>query len=92
MLNELDDAASESSPATDEVIRKALQFPEDQRKRIVKALQASFPPSDGECELDEEWLAEIERRARAVDAGLTPTYSLAETIEFMNKVVADLEK
>lgn len=52
-----------------QVLREALQLPEDERAELVCGLIDSFGvPKDLE-RTDEEWIAEIERRARAAIAG-----------------------
>jgi putative addiction module component (TIGR02574 family) len=51
----------------DEVLKEALQLPEDERARVVAELLASLEP-DIETRDDEAWIAEVERRAQpAVD-------------------------
>jgi putative addiction module component (TIGR02574 family) len=50
-------------------LKEALELPEDERAELVCDLIDSFgaPPSSERT--DEEWIAEIERRARAAIAG-----------------------
>jgi putative addiction module component (TIGR02574 family) len=56
--------------AAAQVLREALELPEGERAGLVCDLLDSFgaPPSHSERS-DEEWIAEIERRARAAIAG-----------------------
>jgi putative addiction module component (TIGR02574 family) len=52
------------------VLREALELPEDERADLVCNLLDSFgAPSQSSERSDEEWTAEIERRARAAVAG-----------------------
>jgi putative addiction module component (TIGR02574 family) len=52
------------------ILKEALDLPEDERADLVCSLLDSFgaPPQSSERS-DEEWIAEIERRARAAMAG-----------------------
>ncbi|HSG39917.1 MAG TPA: addiction module protein [Thermoanaerobaculia bacterium] len=52
------------------LLRDALQLPEEDRAELALGLLDSLEPAVPKRELDdEEWLAEIERRARAALAG-----------------------
>jgi putative addiction module component (TIGR02574 family) len=54
----------------DELLRKALELQEPERARLVTHLLASLDPdSTTESLSDDEWIVEIERRARAALAG-----------------------
>jgi putative addiction module component (TIGR02574 family) len=56
--------------AAAQVLREALELPEDERAGLVCDLLDSFGvPSSHSERSDEEWIAEIERRARAAIAG-----------------------
>ena len=52
-----------------QLLEEALQLSEDQRAELTWGLldSLSLPPAEGRS--DEEWLAEIERRARAALSG-----------------------
>lgn len=53
-----------------QVLREALELPEDERAELVCDLLDSFGASPSHQERsDEEWIEEIERRARAAIAG-----------------------
>jgi putative addiction module component (TIGR02574 family) len=53
-----------------QVLRDALELPEDQRAELACGLLDSLGPSvPAEEESYQEWISEIERRARAVLAG-----------------------
>lgn len=52
------------------ILRDALAFSEDDRAGLAAELLASLPPPPGILEIDsEEFLREIERRARSVESG-----------------------
>jgi putative addiction module component (TIGR02574 family) len=55
---------------TQKVLKEALELPEGERADLVCNLLDSFgsPPQSSERS-DEEWIGEIERRARAAMAG-----------------------
>jgi hypothetical protein len=53
----------------DDVLKEALQLSEDERARVAAELLASLEP-DIERRDSHEWIAEIERRARAAVDGL----------------------
>lgn len=54
------------------VLREALALPEGDRAGIAAELLASLPGPEGGLEVDsDEWLREIERRARSVASGET---------------------
>lgn len=54
----------------EKVLREALELPENERAELVCDLLDSFghPPQAADRS-DEDWIAEIERRARAAIAG-----------------------
>jgi putative addiction module component (TIGR02574 family) len=53
-----------------QLLRNALELPEEERAELALGLLDSLePPSPSGNRSDEEWLAEIERRARAALAG-----------------------
>jgi putative addiction module component (TIGR02574 family) len=54
----------------DRLLEEALKLTPDERARIVAELLATLEPdSPSQQRSDEEWLREIERRARAAVAG-----------------------
>jgi len=53
----------------EKVLREALELPEDERAELVCDLLDSFGNPPHASRSDEEWIAEIERRARAAVAG-----------------------
>ncbi|MBA5867421.1 MAG: hypothetical protein GDA67_12090 [Nitrospira sp. CR1.3] len=58
------------SPSTQQLLKDALQLPDQQRAELVVELLDSLPPAEpGQARSDAQWLAEIERRARAAQAG-----------------------
>jgi len=60
------------SPSTQQLLKDALQLSEQQRTELVVELLDSLPPAEsGHTRTDAQWLAEIERRARAAQAGAT---------------------
>lgn len=55
---------------TEKLLKDALQLPDQQRAELVVELLDSLPPVEpGQARSDAEWLAEIDRRARAAQAG-----------------------
>ena len=60
------------SPSTQQLLKDALQLPDQQRAELVVELLDSLPTAEpGQERSDAQWLAEIERRARAAQAGVT---------------------
>ena len=58
------------APSTQQLLKDALQLPDQQRTELVVELLDSLPPAEpGQERSDAQWLAEIERRARAAQAG-----------------------
>jgi putative addiction module component (TIGR02574 family) len=58
------------APSTQQLLKEALQLPDQQRAELVVELLDSLPSAGpGQERSDTEWLAEIERRARAAQAG-----------------------
>ena len=53
---------------SEELLSKALQLPEHDRAELARRLLESLD-EERSNEVDEAWLAEIERRCAAVDAG-----------------------
>jgi putative addiction module component (TIGR02574 family) len=60
------------APSTQQLLKDALQLPDQQRAELVIELLDSLPSVEpGQERSDAQWLAEIERRARAAQAGAT---------------------
>ena len=58
------------APSTQQLLKDALQLPDQQRAGLVVELLDSLPPAEpGQERSDTPWLAEIERRARVAQAG-----------------------
>jgi len=58
------------APSTQQLLKDALQLPDQQRAELVVELLDSLPPVEpGQARSDAQWLAELERRARAAEAG-----------------------
>ena len=58
------------APSTQQLLKDALQLPDQQRAELVVELLDSLPSVDpGEERSETQWLAEIERRARAAQTG-----------------------
>lgn len=58
------------APSTQQLLKEALQLPDQQRAELVVELLDSLPSAEpGQERSDIQWLAEIERRARAAQAG-----------------------
>ncbi len=58
-------------PSTQQLLKDALKLPDEQRAELVVELLDSLPPAEpGQARSDAQWLAEIERRARAAQAGV----------------------
>ena len=58
------------APSTQQLLKDALQLPDQQRAELVIELLDSLPPTEpGQERSDTQWLAEIERRARAAETG-----------------------
>jgi putative addiction module component (TIGR02574 family) len=57
------------APSTQQLLKDALQLPDQQRAELVIELLDSLQPTEpGQERSDTQWLAEIERRARAAQA------------------------
>lgn len=52
-----------------QVLKEALDLPEEERAELVRDLLDSFGSPPQVEKTDDEWIAEIERRARAALAG-----------------------
>jgi putative addiction module component (TIGR02574 family) len=60
------------APSAQQLLKDALQLPDQQRAELVVELLDSLPSVEpGQERSDAQWLAEIERRARAAQAGAT---------------------
>ena len=58
------------APSAQQLLKDALQLPDQQRAELVVELLDSLPSAEpGQERSDAQWLAEIERRARAAQAG-----------------------
>ena len=58
------------APSTQQLLKDALQLPEQQRAELVVELLDSLPSAEpGQERSDAQWLAEIEHRARAAQTG-----------------------
>ena len=58
------------APSTQQLLKDALQLPDQQRAELVVELLDSLPLVEpGQERSDAQWLAEIERRAWAAQAG-----------------------
>ena len=58
------------APSTQQLLKDALQLPDQQRAELVIELLDSLPPTEpGQERSDTQWFAEIERRARAAQTG-----------------------
>ncbi len=57
-------------PSIQQLLTDALQVPDQQRAELVVELLDSLPTAEpGQERSDAQWLVEIERRARAAQAG-----------------------
>lgn len=57
--------------STQQLLKDALQLPDQQRAELVVELLDSLPPTEPrQVRSDADWLAEIDRRARAAQAGV----------------------
>jgi putative addiction module component (TIGR02574 family) len=59
------------SPSGEQLLKDALRLPEDERATLVIELLSSLEPTPSQPRSEREWLAEVERRARAALAGKT---------------------
>lgn len=59
------------SPAMEQLLQAALALTEEERFELTETLLASRAES-GELPFDPVWLAEIQRRSAAIDAGTVP--------------------
>lgn len=55
--------------SAEDVLKDALQLPEPERARVAAELLASLEP-DIETRDSDAWIAEVERRAQAANAGV----------------------
>lgn len=59
------------APSTQQLLKDALQLTDEQRAALVVELLDSLPPEEpGRARSDAEWFVEIDRRARAAQAGV----------------------
>jgi putative addiction module component (TIGR02574 family) len=76
------------SQTVKKIFEEALALAEDERAELVAELLNSLPPCDSvEERSDEDWIAEVERRARTALAG-SPGVSWDETREKITKQLA----
>ncbi len=69
------------SPTTQKVLKEALELPESERASLAAELLGSLEPhGSGQQRTEKEWLAEVERRARAALSG-TPGSTWDETLK-----------
>lgn len=54
--------------ATKNIVKAAVQLPEDERIQVVEHLLASLEPA-AEKDVDAAWTAEVERRSRELKVG-----------------------
>lgn len=52
-----------------EIVKAAMQLPEDERVQVLEELLVSLEPAPDE-DVDAEWAAEIERRSGELKAGV----------------------
>jgi putative addiction module component (TIGR02574 family) len=52
-----------------EIVRAAMELPEDERVRVLEELLVSLEPAPDE-DVDAEWAAEIERRSAELKGGM----------------------
>ncbi len=71
------------------ILKEALLLPDDERAEMAAELLDSLPPTgSSEARSDEEWIAEIERRARAAldgTLGVSWEQAQAEIIEHLRR-------
>jgi len=65
------------SEGIDDVLRRALGLPTEDRVRVAEALLSSVEP-EGAIPFDPEWISEAKRRAARIDAGAGRTSTWAE--------------
>ncbi|MDH5741516.1 MAG: addiction module protein [Nitrospira sp.] len=59
------------APSTQQLLKDALQLTDEQRAELVVELLDSLPPAEpAQVRSDAEWPVEIDRRARAAQAGV----------------------
>ena len=62
--------ARSMAQSAEKILKQALLLPDKERAEVIAELLDSLPPSDAaDSRSDEEWIAEVERRARAALAG-----------------------
>jgi putative addiction module component (TIGR02574 family) len=58
------------TPCAKQILKQALLLPDSERAEVIAELLDSLPPAGpSEARSDEEWIAEVERRARAALGG-----------------------
>lgn len=57
------------SPLLERLRDEALTLPEDERRKLVDSLSESLGNIPNELALSPEWMAEIDRRTRALENG-----------------------
>jgi putative addiction module component (TIGR02574 family) len=70
----------------DAVTQQALALPAEQRYELVQRVWSSI---EDQYEVDEELLAEIERRDAEMESGATRTYTHAEVIDDARKAIGE---
>jgi putative addiction module component (TIGR02574 family) len=78
--------AAAMSPNLDALTTQALALPPEQRFELAQRLWESVGPTP---ELDEELIAEIERRDAEIESGATRTYSHEEVMRDAKKAIGE---
>jgi putative addiction module component (TIGR02574 family) len=70
------------SPAAEQLLKAAMDLPDEERRELVDSLLAVDTPSDQEP-FDPAWVAEFQRRSAEIDAGsveMTPWSVVRERV------------
>jgi putative addiction module component (TIGR02574 family) len=75
------------SPQLSQLTDQVLSLNEDDRLILAHTLWKSLEPTAEELELDEELIAEIERRDAEIESGAVETVSHEEVMRKLRKIV-----
>jgi putative addiction module component (TIGR02574 family) len=64
-----------------EILEAALKLPPEEREQLIEELSASLPSDFASKDIEQSWLAEIDRRSNEIDAGTADLVEWSEVRE-----------
>ena len=75
------------SPQFSQLTDQVLSLSEDERVLLANVLLKSFEPTPEDLEVDDELIAEIERRDAEIESGAVQTYTHEEVMEAARRAI-----